>query len=106
MENMEDFCVSHNYTQRDLLLLFFLRPAVSHIEFFFQCPMFNCYTLICSSFLNICVAFKRVVKIRWLDSRCDVIFSVTSSMKTRKWPMFFVSFLCIVRIYFKSSRTR
>jgi hypothetical protein len=21
MENMEDFCVSHNYTQRDLLLL-------------------------------------------------------------------------------------
>jgi hypothetical protein len=24
MENMEDFCVSHNYTQRDLLLLLLL----------------------------------------------------------------------------------
>jgi hypothetical protein len=40
MENMEDFCVSHNYTQRDLLLLFhllrllslLLRPVVSHIK--------------------------------------------------------------------------
>jgi hypothetical protein len=45
-----------------------------------QCPMINCYTLMCSSFLNICVAFKKAFKIRWLDSRCDVMFTVTSTM--------------------------
>jgi hypothetical protein len=28
MENMEDFCVSHNYTQRDLLLLLLLPPTI------------------------------------------------------------------------------
>ena len=50
------------------------------VTFFFQCPMFNCHTLICSSFLNIRLALKRAVKIRWLDSWCDVIFTVTSSM--------------------------
>jgi hypothetical protein len=28
MENMEDFCVSHNYTQRYLLLLLILRHLI------------------------------------------------------------------------------
>ena len=35
MKNMEDFCVSHNYTQRDLLLRL-LRPGVSHFNFVFN----------------------------------------------------------------------
>jgi hypothetical protein len=29
MENMEDFCVSHNYTQRDILLLLLSLPPSS-----------------------------------------------------------------------------
>jgi hypothetical protein len=33
MENMEDFCVSHNYTQRDLPLLF---PPSSLYTLFFS----------------------------------------------------------------------
>jgi hypothetical protein len=36
MENMEDFCVSHNYTQRDLLLLLLCSPftfsLLSHLR--------------------------------------------------------------------------
>jgi hypothetical protein len=28
MENMEDFCVSHNYTQRDILLLLLSPPPL------------------------------------------------------------------------------
>jgi hypothetical protein len=34
MENMEDFCVSHNYTQRDLLLLLLLLPLCMYIHCF------------------------------------------------------------------------